>query len=205
MSAPERPDLKDSPMGDWIEVGQVVKLQVQRDRLRAGNVYRLHNLAEVSALRLTPDGPIGFDGSSWVVDRHHRAHPSAVHYNPARALSIGFTSHYRYIWERFEPIPLGAAGENLIVDTDRRVTLADLAGGIRIETFTDSALIATAAIAEPCVPFTRLVTGRPDARASEIVEERTHLRRGIRGFVMALTGVDNFDVAPGARVWVRAA
>lgn len=191
-------------MGDWVEVGQVVKLQVQRDRLRRDNAYRLHNLAEVSVLRLTPDGPIGFDGSSWVVDRHHRAHPASALYDPARALSIGFTSHYEYIWRRFDPIPLGSAGENLIVDADRLVSLNDLRGGIRIETSDNAASIATAAVAEPCVPFTRLVTGRPDARAAEIVEEKNQLRRGIRGFVMTLDGIDNFDVSPGARVSIRA-
>ena len=191
-------------MGDWVEVGQVVKLQVQRDRLRRDNAYRLHNLAEVSVLRLTPDGPIGFDGSSWVVDRHHRAHPASALYDPARALSIGFTSHYEYIWRRFDPIPLGSAGENLIVDAGRLVSLNDLRGGIRIETSDNAASIATAAVAEPCVPFTRLVTGRPDARAAEIVEEQNQLRRGIRGFVMALDGIDNFDISPGARVSIRA-
>ena len=191
-------------MSEWVELGQVVKLQVQRDRLRRDRVYKLDNLAEVSMLRLTPDGPIGFDGSSWIVDSHHRAHPSAVPYDPARALSIGFTSHYEYIWQRFDPIPLGAAGENLIVDTDRRVALSDLNGGIRIENSADSALISTAAVAEPCAPFTRLVTGRPEARAAEIVEERNRLRRGIRGFVMALDDIDNFDVSVGARVSIRA-
>ena len=106
-------------MGDWVDVGRVVKLQVQRDLLRRGPVYGTGNLAEVSVLRLTPDGPIGFDGSSWIVDRHHRAHPASARYDPARALSIGFTSHYEYIWGRFDPIPLGSAGENLIVETLR--------------------------------------------------------------------------------------
>ena len=191
-------------MGEWIEVGKIVKLQVQRDRLLNGRDYLLHNLAEVSVLRLTPDGPIGFDGSSWVVDRHHRAHPAAALYDPTRALSIGFTSHYEYIWKQFEPIPLGAAGENLIVDTHRRVAHSDLRGGIHIETSVASAAIATAEVAEPCVPFARMVTGRPGASAADLAGEQDRLRRGIRGFVMALDGIDNFDVSPGDRVSIRA-
>ena len=190
-------------MGEWIEVGQIVMLQVQRDSLRKGPVYSPRNLAEVSVLRLTPDGPIGFDGVSWVVDRHHRAHPASARFDPARALSIGFTSHYEYMWKRFDPIPLGSAGENVIVDSDRMVSLADLRGGIRVETSHGSASIATAAIAQPCAPFTRFATGRRDARAEEIVEDRDRLRRGVRGFVMALDGLDNFDVRPGALVSVR--
>lgn len=187
-------------MRGWIEVGQVVKLQVQRDRLLKKNKYRLHNLAEVSVLRLTPDGPIGFDGVSWVIDCHHRAHPSAIPYKPARVLSIGFSSHYEHIWNMFEPIPFGAAGENLIVQADRLIGLDDVRRGIRIRSSTGDALIRTAAVAEPCVPFTRLVTGRPDARAADIVKERNCLRKGIRGFVMALDSIDNFDVRPGDRV-----
>ena len=190
-------------MNDWVDVGRVVKLQVQRDLLRKGPVYSTNNLAEVSVLRLTPDGPIGFDGSSWVVDRHHRAHPASARYDPARALSIGFTSHYEHIWEMFDPIPLGSAGENVIVDADRLVSVTDLSGGIRIETSDGSTSIATAAVAQPCVPFTRFATGRPDARADEIVDERERLRRGVRGFVMALDGLDNFDVSPGALVSIR--
>ena len=190
-------------MDNWVEVGHVVKLQVQRDRLRIGTDYNTHSLAEVSVLRLTTDGPIGYDGTSWVVDRHHRAHPASVPHDPARALSIGFTSHYEYIWERFQPIPLGSSGENVIVEADRIVSLADLRGGIRIDTPDGTASIATAAVAEPCVPFTRFTTGRHGARSKEITEERDHLRRGIRGFVMALDGIDNFDLSPGARVRIR--
>ncbi len=192
-------------MGEWVDVGRVVKLQVQRDQLRKGTVYSPRNLAEVSVLRLTPDGTIGFDGASWVVDRHHRAHPASARYDPARALSIGFSSHYEYIWERFDPIPLGSAGENLIVDADRMVSLTDLRGGIRIGTSHGSASIATAAVAQPCAPFTRFATGRRDARAGEIVEERDQLRRGVRGFVMAVDGLDNFDIHPGALVSIRSA
>lgn len=191
-------------MSDWAEIGEIIKLQVQRNRLRQGDVYSLKHLAEVSVLRLTPDGPIGYDDSSWAIDCHHRAHPSAVPYKPRRVLSIGFSSHYEYIWRLFEPIPLGAAGENLIVRTDRLIGLEDVRGGIRFDSNTGTAFVRTAAVAEPCVAFTRLVTGRPDAKAAEIVEERNCLRQGIRGFVMALDGVDNFDVAPGDRVSIRA-
>ena len=191
-------------MRDWVTIGQVAKLQVHRNPLRKGNVYSLNHLVEVSALRLTPDGAIGFDGSSWVVDCHHRAHPSAVPYKPQRVLSIGFSSHYEYIWRRFEPIPFGAGGENLIVETDRLIRLEDVEQGIRIESSSGAASIGAAAVAQPCVAFTRLVTGRPDAGATDIVDERNCLREGIRGFVMALDGIDNFDVAPGDRLSIPA-
>ena len=191
-------------MRDRVVIGQVVKLQVQRNRLRKGDTYGLQYLSEVSALRLTPDGTIGFDGASWVIDCHHRAHPSAVPYKPERVLSIGFSSHYEYMWRMFEPIPFGAAGENLIVQTDRLIRLEDLDRGIQIESSTGTVLIRNPAVAEPCVAFTRLVTGRPDARAADLVEERNRLREGIRGFVTALDGIDNFDVSPGDLVSIPA-
>ena len=91
----------------------------------------------------------------------------------------------------------------MIVDTARRVSLGDLRGGIRLETSSGSAEIATAAVAQPCAPFTRFATGRHQARAGELVEQRDRLRRGVRGFVMALDGLDNVDVHPGALVSIR--
>lgn len=192
-------------MADWVEVGQIVKLQVHRRRQRHGTEYRLDSLAEVSAMRLTADGPIGFDGVSWVVDSHHRHHPEGATHGPGRALSIGFTSHYQNIWNRFTPIPLGAGGENLIVSSDEVVSQAELDGGIRIGTPLASVRISDAKAAEPCVPFTRLVTGRAEASARELAGDRERLRHGIRGFVMPLDGIDLFDVVPGMPVAIRAA
>ncbi len=190
-------------MSNWLDIGSIVKLQIHRDRLRTGNNYHLDPLVEVSKLRLTSDGPIGFNGSSWIIDCHHRSHPSVSRYQPERALSIGFTSHYEHIWRMFEPIPLGAGGENLIVGTDRVLEPKDLVRGIRIESADGRTSIPTAAVAEPCVPFTRLVTGRPDAGAAELVEQRERLRGGIRGFIMALEGIDFFDLSPGDRVAIN--
>ena len=192
-------------MGDWVEVGEVVKLQIHRRHQRDGENYRLDPLAEVSTLRLTDGGPIGFDGASWIVDCHHRYHPQATTHRPARALSIGFTAHYEDIWQRFTPIPLGAGGENLIVSSDEVISEAELSGGIRIGPPQASILVSDAKVAEPCVAFTRLVTGRSEASAHDLAEDREHLRRGIRGFVMPLDGIDLFDVVPGAPVAIRAA
>ncbi|MDE0375603.1 MAG: hypothetical protein OXK16_06545 [bacterium] len=192
-------------MGEWVEVGQVVKLQIHRRPLRDGEDYRLGPLAEVSTLRLTPDGPIGFDGVSWIVDCHHRYHPQATNYRPGRALSIGFTSHYENIWKQFTPIPLGAGGENLIVSSNEVISEAELDGGIRIGTSQASILLSDAKAAEPCVAFTRLVTGQPEASARELAEDRERLRHGIRGFVMPVNGIDLVDVTPGTPVAIRAA
>ena len=192
-------------MGDWVEVGEVVKLQIHRRHLRDRERYRLTPLAEVAALRLTPEGPMGYDGDSWIVDCHHRLHPQAASHNPARALSVGFTSHYRQIWRHFTPIPLGAGGENVIASSDGLITEADLAGGIRIGPADAPLMVSAPRVAEPCLSFTRLVTGRPEASAGELAEDMDRLRRGIRGFVMPLDGIEPYDVMPGMPVAIRAA
>ncbi|MCY3580644.1 MAG: hypothetical protein OXH33_08840 [bacterium] len=193
-------------MDNWEKVGEVIKMQVHRKPLLANGEYRLDPLAEVSALRLTSAGTIGFDGVSWVLDSHHRHHPSFKASHRTRALSVGFSSHYEDIWSRFTPIPLGAGGENLIVSGERVITESDLTGGIRIGpngSEGSSVTLSGAKVAEPCVPFTRLVTGRTEAAPDEIAADRECLRQGIRGYVMPLDEVEMFEVVPGTPVFIR--
>jgi len=197
-------------MDNWEKVGEVIKMQVHRKPLLANGEYRLDPLAEVSVLRLTSAGTIGFDGVSWVLDSHHRHHPSFKASHQTRALSVGFSSHYEDIWSRFTPIPLGAGGENLIVSSERVITESDLAGGIRIGsdgTDGSSVTLSGAKIAEPCLPFTRLVTGRTESESEseseDIAADRECLRNGIRGYVMPLEEVEMFEVLPGTPVFIR--
>ena len=158
-----------------------------------------------NASGLTPDGVFGLLDGGWLLDRHHRWHPDARHWNPARVLSVGFTSHYEHMWELFRPTGIGAAGENVIVRADEMVGIDDIAGGVRIESNGTTVEIEAAAIAEPCVDFTRYMTQRLDADATALKPEREKLRRGVRGFVLSLEGIDGVDVAPGAKLSIRGA
>src|SRR6266853_1397103 len=104
-------------------VGRIVRLQIQRSSLKTGEkpnrTYDPAPLLAVDRLALGPDGALGAgsDGS-WVVDVHHRAHPRTKNEDGAHGVSIGFTSHYALMRERFgDRVTLGCAGENIIVET----------------------------------------------------------------------------------------
>lgn len=192
-------------MREWKPVGEIELLQVQKSKLTAGDVYRTDALAAVERLRLTPDGVFGLLDGGWLLDRHHRSHPDARHWNSDRVLSVGFTSHYEHMWELFRPTAIGSAGENVIVRADGMVGIDDIAGGVRIESNGTTVEIEAAAIAEPCVDFTRYMTQRLDADATALKPEREKLRRGVRGFVMSLEAIDGVDIAPGAKLSIRGA
>src|SRR5438132_1164794 len=118
------------------DLGRIVRLQIQRASLKTGEkptrVYDPTPLLAVDRLALGPDGALG-EGSdgSWLVDVHHRAHPRTKNEDGAHGVSLGFTSHYALMRDRFgERITLGCAGENIIVETERRMVFADLEHGV---------------------------------------------------------------------------
>lgn len=138
-----------------------------------------------------------------ILDRHHRHHPASQYWHPENVLSFGFTSHYDTMWRTFRRTPLGIAGEKVIVETDRTMTLYQIGGGLRIESDEGVVEFDSPQIAEPCVEFTRFMADRPDARAREIKPDREKLRNGVRGFVVGVGGPAPVDVKSGDRVLVR--
>src|ERR1041385_2923464 len=117
------------------DLGRITRLQIQRSTLKTGEkpnrIYDPTPLLAVDRLALGPDGALGQgpDGS-WLVDVHHRAHPRTKNEDGAHGVSLGFTSHYALMRDRFGAhITIGCAGENVIVDAVRRITLAELVGG----------------------------------------------------------------------------
>src|SRR5437879_152213 len=112
------------------DLGRIVRLQIQRSSLKIGEkptrVYDPAPLLAVERLALGPDGALGEGpGGSWLVDVHHRAHPRTKNDDGVHGLSLGFTSHYALMRDRFgERITLGCAGENIIVETERRIVFA---------------------------------------------------------------------------------
>lgn len=184
-----------------MKIGDVVLTQFQLDELRSrgegdNRVYDPSNLAE-GTLLLTPWGVLGRWHDGWAVDRHHRDHPANTTHNPDRTLSIGFTSHYDLMRHRFDDMELGAAGENLIVEVDRRLSIDDLDGRLAIHSSSTGEILelGTAAVAAPCVPFTKFCLNEPDAPAEAVKENRAWLDDGMRGFVMPIEGT--MVVRPG--------
>src|SRR4029077_3830389 len=103
------------------ELGRIVRLQIQRSSLKTGEkptrIYDPARLLTVGHLAIGPEGVLGqsTDGA-WIVDVHHRAHPQTKNEDGAHGVSLGFTSHYAAMRDRFrQRIPVGLAGGELCV------------------------------------------------------------------------------------------
>src|SRR5439155_26610790 len=111
------------------ELGRVVRLQVQRSSLKTGEkphrVYDPAPILTVERLAVSPEAAQGEAGhDAWMVDVHHRMHPSTK--NPAgrHGIALGITSHYdlmrAWLGERTTQ---GCTGENILVEARGRVVM----------------------------------------------------------------------------------
>jgi hypothetical protein len=189
------------------ELGQIVRLQIQRNSLKSGEkptrVYDTRPLLSVERLAVGPDGALGqaSDGS-WVVDVHHRAHPHTKNEDGAHGLSFGFTSHYHLMRDRFgDRIIPGCAGENILVASEQRITLDELAGGVVLLTASGQELarLEVLQVAHPCKPFSGWALGR-NVESDVLKETLQFLDGGTRGFYC--TGLGSGIVSVGDRVTV---
>jgi hypothetical protein len=186
-------------------IGTITRLQIQRSSLKTGEkpnrVYDPTPLLSVTRLTVTPDGVLGAGAEgSWLVDVHHRAHPETKNEDGLHGVSVGFTSHYAAMRDRFgERIVVGCAGENVIVAADRMFTYDDLAGGMAIVA-TDGperVRLRVLQVAHPCRPFTGWASGarvEPDVLKSHL----QFLDGGTRGFYCV--GEGSGTVAVGDRL-----
>jgi hypothetical protein len=148
-------------------IGPITRLQIQRSPLKTGDkpdrVYDPAPLLAVPHLMVTPDGVLGAgEGGAWIVDVHHRAHALTKNEDGLHGVSVGFTSHYAAIRNRFgDRIVIGCAGENIIVAADRRFTYEDLGGGVAIVAAdgTERVRLRVLEVAHPCRPFTGWALG----------------------------------------------
>ena len=177
------------------ELGRIVRLQIQRSSLKTGEkpirVYDPMPLLAVDRLALGPDGALGEgpDGS-WLVDVHHRAHPSTKNEDGAHGVSLGFTSHYALMRDRFgERITLGCAGENIIVETERRIGFEDLARGVVLlaPAGQERARLEVLQVAQPCRPFSGWALGGV-VEARVLKETLQFLEGGTRGYYCQAVG-----------------
>ena len=171
------------------QLGRIVRLQVQRSSLKTGEKptrrYDPAPLLSVDRLVIGPDGALGEgpDGS-WLVDVHHRAHPLTKNEDGAHGVSLGFTSHYARMRERFgDRITLGCAGENIIVETEGWVALAELEGGVALlsRDGREVARLNVLQVAHPCRPFSGWALG--GTVESDVLKETLQfLDDGTRGY-----------------------
>lgn len=169
--------------GDMI--GTIVRLQVQRYPIKLkGERYVPEGILPVDSAFVDASGMLGSFEDGWIVDAHHKAHPSRRG-GGKRPLSVGFTGHYDLMEQRFGSAPLGIAGENIIVDGPP-LSLADLGDGIVVETSDGGELsLVGPRVAAPCIEFTSFMLGL-DAVAprDEISEPLADLHDGRRGFIV---------------------
>jgi len=148
-------------------IGTIVRLQIQRSSLKTGEkpdrMYDPTPLLPVQRLTVTPDGVLGAGSEGgWIVDVHHRAHPETKNEDGLHGVSVGFTSHYAAMRDRFgDRIVVGCAGENVIVTADQMFTYEDLAGGVAIVTpdGAERVRLKVLQVAHPCRPFTGWASG----------------------------------------------
>jgi hypothetical protein len=175
-------------------IGPILRLQVQRSTLKTGEkpnrTYDPRPLLAVPALAVHPDGACGAMDGGWVVDVHHRAHPETKNEDGLHGLSVGFTSHYAAMQQRFGPhVTMGVAGENIIVDTDRHVTWDDVALGCTVLDAAGQEVVRLRVLqpAHPCRPFTGWALGER-VEAQVLKEHLQFLDDGMRGYYAVAEG-----------------
>lgn len=177
-------------------IGPIVRLQLQPSSLTLagpdGARYDPTPLRTFGAVTVGADGVLAEDADGRWLDVHHLEHPRSKHRPGRNAISVGFTAHYAAMRERLgDHLADGLAGENILVQSDRVIQAADLAGGLAIQT-RHGGLVRLVAlrVAEPCVPFTHFgLGGANGAPSSELLQDTLRfLRGGMRGFYAHVEG-----------------
>ena len=196
---------------DTRELGKVKLVQVQPSGLiietPSGDFYDVTWRVEVEKLIITSLGieATTSDGEH-VLDIHHINHPDKK-YDDDDLVSIGFTSHYEAMRERFgEHMVDGAAGENIIIEYDREVWKDDLGGQIIIESSETGkkTFLDVLSIAAPCDEFSHFAANSQHEHlpATELKETLQFLHNGRRGFLLGLSdGAEAAIIQAGDRVF----
>jgi len=189
------------------QIGPIVRLQVQQIPIKVkGTGYLPEELMPVERAAIDAWGMLGWDGERWVVDAHHKAHPSRRG-GGRRPLSVGFTGHYTLMEQRFGSAPVGIAGENIIVGGGA-YSLAELGDGLVVENAAGDLIpLERPRVAAPCVEFTSFMLGLDEvAPLGEIEAPLADLHDGRRGFIVAADhSPQPVEVALGDSVYLAAA
>lgn len=192
------------------ELGRVKLVQVQPSGMiietPGGYFYDVTRRVEVESLLITALGiEADLANGEHVLDIHHIHHPDKAYTDDL--VSIGFTSHYAAMRERFgEHMQDGAAGENIIIEYEREVWLADLGQQVVIENAATGArsTLDILRIATPCNEFSHFAANSQHQRlpADELKSALQFLNDGRRGFLLALSkGQESARIQVGDRVF----
>jgi hypothetical protein len=193
------------------EIGLIKHVQLQRSSLKQGqrpqSYYDPTPLLLVERLRLAPGGvsAVSADGLP-IIDIHHADHPETKSRLGTNGISIGFTSHYRAMRDRYGAhVTDGCAGENILVESDQMWLIDELGASLLIQR-ADGQLVALAALmaAAPCVEFSRFAHLSAEPLTSD--QLRTTLQfldGGMRGCYARLAdGQADVEIRAGDRVFV---
>jgi len=192
------------------DLGRVKLVQVQPSGLiidtPSGDFYDATRRVEVEKLIITALG-IEADtlNGEHVLDIHHINHPDKAYKDDL--ISIGFTSHYAAMRERFgEHMEDGVAGENIIIEYDREVWMEDLGQQIIIENVETGQQIKLDVLrfAAPCNEFSHFAANSQHEQlpVGELKNTLQFLNKGRRGFLLALAdGQETATVQAGDRVF----
>jgi hypothetical protein len=194
------------------EIGRIKLLQVQRSALKVkDHAYACYDptpLLTIENLLLSPDGVIGVtaDGKR-VIDVHHIGHPASRNHKGVNGVSIGFTTHYEAMRSKFgDHLVDGCAGENILVEADDILGLADLGKRLAIQTQKTGELIYLTClkVAAPCVEFSQFAASHGMALpANQLKETLQFLDAGKRGFYATVVGQDSeMMIQAGDKVFV---
>lgn len=191
-------------------IGNIVSLQVQQSSLKVGIApqrrYDPAPLRQIDSLELNDGGVVGWaaNGVS-IADVHHRDHSSSKQVGGKNGISIGFTSHYQSMRERFgDHLIDGIAGENILIETDQIIGEDDLSSGVVIVTSDGMEIpLQRVIVAAPCVEFSRYALRFPDeARPDQSVTAAVQfLNDGMRGYYAGYDG-EPIRIAVGDRLFV---
>lgn len=193
------------------ELGRVKLVQVQPSGLiietPRGDFYDVSRRVEVEKLIITP---LGIEATTaegaHVLDIHHISHPDKQ-YDNDDLVSIGFTSHYVAMRERFGSHMVdGTAGENIIIEYDQEVWMDDLGQQVVIENTETGkrTYLDVLKFAAPCKEFSHFVANsqHEELPAVELKSTLQFLNNGRRGFLLVLSdGQELGTIQAGDRVF----
>jgi hypothetical protein len=176
-------------------IGTIALLQIQRSPLKTGDksqrVYDPAPILHVQQLAIGVDGAFGLaPGQGWIVDIHHRSHPESRNHDGRQGISLGFTTHYGAMRDRFgSRIEVGCAGENIIVEATRQFVIDDLEAGIAFLAPDGSERLRLAVfdVAHPCKPFTGWALNAT-VESDVLKSSLQFLESGMRGFLLGAEG-----------------
>jgi hypothetical protein len=176
-------------------IGPIIRLQIQRGALKVGEKgakrYLTDPIQSFPQLRLSRDGVTALESGGETLDAHHRAHPLRKNEDGVHGVSVGFTGHYHTMQQRFGAhMTVGCAGENIIVDAQRRLALEDVAAGFVIldPSGREKGRLLEVAVAHPCKPFTGFALRNTPVATDVFQDSLRLLDGGMRGYYCTWIG-----------------